>query len=152
MKIFYFSKAETYCFRLFCYIWDDKIFINFLFDICSKPISAHEIFYFTQSVFHNGKDVSSECFWTDVMLQEREDVDIFLILSSLHSKGKIIIVPIHSHRAILDSHLGHRYEKWHVLRLILAYQFKGHVTLVVFKSESVDPHLLLNIIWGFFNK
>lgn len=45
------------------------------------------------------------------MLHERGDVDIFLILSSLYSKGKIIIVPIDSHRAILDSHFGYRYEK-----------------------------------------
>lgn len=45
------------------------------------------------------------------MLHERGVVDIFLILSSLHSKGKIIIVPIDSHRAMLDSHLGYGYEE-----------------------------------------
>lgn len=38
-------------------------------------------------------------------------VDIFLILSSLHSKGNIIIVPIDSHRAMLDSHLRYGYEE-----------------------------------------
>jgi len=55
------------------------------------------------------------------MLHERGDVDIFLILSSLHSKCKIIIVPINNHRAILDSHLEYGCEKLLVFRLILAY-------------------------------
>lgn len=45
------------------------------------------------------------------MLHKRGDVDVFLILSVLNSKGKIIIVPGDSHKAILDSHLGYGYEK-----------------------------------------
>lgn len=44
------------------------------------------------------------------MLCEREDADVLLILSSLYSKGKISVVPIVSHRAVLDVHVGQGHE------------------------------------------
>lgn len=40
------------------------------------------------------------------MLCERGDADILLILSSLYSKGKMIVVTTVCHRTVLDGHLG----------------------------------------------